>query len=154
MWFWPDTVMSLLPVPPASITPSFNIMMCLSLSLTLPETARRLSSNLCDEEDFNAVIHHLPFFFHLSVSVYCAQSSRRLCHPANVPPSHLFFLSFPSLSLSLNLHSVEAQDHLKDKVSSRPPLVFLRFPPTPPLPLVSLHDQRGLWGFWVTGEVG
>lgn len=120
--------MSLLPVPPASIMPSLNIVMCLSLSLTLPETARRLSSNLCDEEDFNAVIHHLPFFFHLSVSVYCTQSSCRLCHPANVLRLISSFSPF-HLSLSLNLHSVKAQDHLKDKVSSRPPLVFLRFSP-------------------------
>lgn len=62
--------------------------------------ARLLSSNLYDEEDFNAVIRHLPFFFHVSVSVCCTQSSRQLCHTANVP--HLIFSlsSPPFLSLS------------------------------------------------------
>lgn len=62
--------------------------------------ARPLSSNLYDEEDFNAVIRHLPFFFHVSVSVCCTQSSRHLCHTANVP--HLIFSlsSPPFLSLS------------------------------------------------------
>lgn len=151
MWFWPDTVMSLLPVPPASIMPSLNIVMCLSLSLTLPETARRLSSNLCDEEDFNAVIHHLPFFFHLSVSVYCTQSSCRLCHPATSPVSSL--LSLLSISLS---HLICTQSKHKTiwKIKCRLalPSSFSVSPPSSPTCL--LARPEGIVGFRVTGEVG
>lgn len=85
----------------------------------------------------------LHFSSRLSVPVCCTQSSRRLC------PRHVSsFLSLFSISLSFNLHSVKAQDHLKDKVSSRPPLVFLSLSPT-----CLLVRPQGIVGFWVTLEV-
>lgn len=140
MCFWPSAAMSLLPVSPALIMSSLNIMMYSSLSLTLPERARRRSSNLCDEEDFNAVIHHLPFFIRLSVSVYCTQSSRRLCHPANVP--RLIF-SFSLFHLSLS-HLIRTQSKHKTiwKIKCR-----LALPPSssvsPPLSHLSPCATRG-----------
>lgn len=144
--------MSLLLYPPVSIMSLFNIMMCLSRSLTLPQTARHLSSNLCDEEHLNAAIHRSAICLssRLSPSIAHGHPSRRLCHPANVP--RLIFCSFSlfHFCLSLNSHSVRAQDNLRDKVSSCPPLPAAApshlSPFLPPLPLFSLLDQRGLWG--------
>lgn len=70
--------------------------------------------------------------------------------PSERPPVSSFV---PPFSLSLNSHSVKAQDHLKDKVSSRPPpLVFLLFSPYSPTCL--LVQPEGIVGFKVTGEVG
>lgn len=145
MCFWPNALMSLLPVPPASIMSSFNIMTRLSPSLTLPERARRLSSNLRDGEDFNAVIRHLPFFFYLSVSVCCTQSSRRLCHPANVHRLIFFILS---LSLSLNSHSVKAQTiwKIKCRLALLPPGLPPFLSPILRSPTCLLEGPEGIVG--------
>lgn len=87
----PTLHLSLLPDPPVIIKSSFSIIMCVSLSLTLPETAQPLSLNPCDGDVFDVVIHGRPFLSHLSVSVCCTRSSRcpRPTSPTSSPLSFL-----------------------------------------------------------------